>query len=87
MCNITSERIVLMSENKITNAKLILFGDRLACARKVANLTQVNLATLLGVSKGTIAMWETNKREPSFVNLKKISILLNCSIDWLLWDY
>lgn len=64
-----------------------MFGQRLKQARKNAGFTQVSLAEALGVSKGTVAMWEINKREASFTTLRRVSILLSCSIDWLLQDY
>ncbi|MBQ8835549.1 MAG: helix-turn-helix transcriptional regulator [Oscillospiraceae bacterium] len=64
-----------------------MFGKRLAQTRKNSGYTQVEIAEALGVSKGTVAMWETEKREPQFATLKRLSVLLNCSIDWLLQDY
>lgn len=64
-----------------------MFGKRLAQARKFSGFTQVELAKRLDVSKGTVAMWETDKREPSLLTIKKLSVLLNHSVDWLLQDY
>ena len=37
-----------------------MFPERLKQLRKEKGLTQVTLAETLGVSKGTVAMWETS---------------------------
>ena len=36
-----------------------MFDERLKSLRKKCGYTQVSLAETLGVSKGTVAMWET----------------------------
>mgnify|MGYP002508535158 CR=1 FL=1 len=43
-----------------------MFADRLKQLRREKGLTQIQLATELNVASGTIAMWETGKREPNF---------------------
>ena len=43
-----------------------MFDERLKSLRKKCGYTQVSLAETLGVSKGTVAMWETGKRTPDF---------------------
>lgn len=60
------------------------FGKKLSLLRKKHNLTQSNLAKKLGVSRGTIGMYEIDKRDPDTSTLKKISTLFNISIDYLL---
>ncbi|MCH4033771.1 MAG: helix-turn-helix domain-containing protein [Lachnospiraceae bacterium] len=40
-----------------------MIGERLKELRKKNGYTQVTLADNLGVSKGTVAMWETDKRK------------------------
>lgn len=60
------------------------FGKKLSLLRKEHNLTQSNLAKKLGVSRGTIGMYEIDKRDPDTSTLKKISTLFNVSIDYLL---
>ena len=42
------------------------FASRLKQLRKEKGYTQVTLATALGLSKGTVAMWETGKRTPDY---------------------
>ena len=47
-----------------------MFADRLKTLRAEKGITQVQLAEILGVTKGTVAMWETGKREPNFETLE-----------------
>lgn len=61
-----------------------MLSDRLKTLRKDKNLTQQKLAEKLGVSSGTIAMWETNKREPDFEMLNQIAYFFDVSTDYLL---
>lgn len=60
------------------------FGKRLKELRKKKRITQVELAEILNISKGTVAMWETGKRETSYSMLQRISKILDASIDYLL---
>lgn len=61
-----------------------MFADRLKELRKEKNITQVQLAEALGVSKGTVAMWETGKREPNFETLDRLSDIFDRRIDYIL---
>ena len=45
---------------------------------------QTMLANHLNVSKTTVTNWECDKYYPSIVQLKKMSTLFNCTIDYLL---
>ena len=61
-----------------------MFAERLKELRKEKNMTQVQLAEALGVSKGTIAMWEIGKREPNFETLDRLSDIFDKRIDYIL---
>lgn len=61
-----------------------MLSERLKTLRKEKKITQQKLANLLGVSSGTIAMWETNKREPDFETLNRIADYFGVSTDYLL---
>lgn len=61
-----------------------MFADRLKKVRAEKGMTQVQLAEALGVSKGTIAMWETGKREPNFETLNELSEIFDKRIDYIL---
>ena len=63
-----------------------MFSQRLKELRKEKNMTQTQLATLLGVSKGTVAMWEVGQREPKFEMLKVIASIFGKTTDYIL-DY
>ena len=52
--------------------------------RAKRNITQQELANALNVSKGAVAMWETEKRSPDNETLIKIATYFNVSIDYLL---
>ena len=61
-----------------------MFPERLKDLRKENGMTQIELATALGVSSGTVAMWETGKRKPSFEMLEKLTQVFDKRIDYIL---
>lgn len=61
-----------------------MFDERLKLLRKKYGYTQVSLAETLGVSKGTVAMWETGKRTPDFETLIRLSDLFDVRTDYIL---
>lgn len=69
---------------EINNKVKITLGEKLKSARKSAGLTQEQLAEKLLVSRQAITKWEADKGIPDIENLKKLSKLLNISIDYLL---
>lgn len=61
-----------------------MFANQLKAARRNCGHTQSSLSNALGVSKGTVAMWETGKRHPSLEKVGEISDLLGVSTDFLI---
>ncbi|QVL37002.1 helix-turn-helix transcriptional regulator [Aminirod propionatiphilus] len=61
-------------------------GTRLASARMSAGLSQAKLATLLGVTRGTITRWENGTRAPSDEDKHRLSRALNISIAYLMGE-
>lgn len=61
-----------------------MFSEQLRKLRRLNNLTQTELSKLLNVSNGTIAMWETDKRQPDIDTLKKLANFFNVTTDYLL---
>ena len=61
-----------------------MLAERLKQLRSEKGMTQVQLAQMLGVSKGTVAMWETSKRKPSFEILSKLSDIFDRRMDYIL---
>lgn len=61
-----------------------MFAQRIKELRKKNNMTQVQLAEKLGVSKGTVAMWETGKRRPSFEAINDLCEIFDRHMDYIL---
>lgn len=61
-------------------------GEKIKEARLKAGLTQEQLSAYLLVSRQAITKWESNKGMPDVENLKRLSKVLNISIDFLLDD-
>lgn len=55
-------------------------GQRIKAARKKENLTQSQLAELLGLSTITVRQYEADKREPRYQIIEKIANTLHCDI-------
>ena len=56
----------------------------LAYARRRAGLLQRQVAEVLGVSLGTVAMWDTGRNKPRADMLPKIAKLYGVTVDELL---
>lgn len=61
-----------------------MIGNKLKELRKKCGLTQKVFAELFGVSGGTVAMWETNRRQPDYDTLCKIADYFHVTTDYLL---
>lgn len=61
-----------------------MISIKLKVARKKCNLTQKDLATILGIPRTTYNGYELGTSEPDFKTLVCIADLLNVSIDYLL---
>jgi transcriptional regulator with XRE-family HTH domain len=59
------------------------FAARFAARRKEMGLTQANLADRTGLTVKTISYYETGKTLPDLALAVKLSVELDCSIDWL----
>ncbi|SCY77253.1 DNA-binding transcriptional regulator, XRE-family HTH domain [Lachnospiraceae bacterium XBB2008] len=62
-------------------AKKVSLGAFIAKRRKYKDMTQEELAKRVGVSKSAIAKWETDGGIPDRDNLKRLSEVLNVSVD------
>ena len=61
-----------------------MFGDKIKTLRLSYNLSQVQLADQLNVSKQTVSNWENNNILPSIEMLVNISSFFSVSTDYLL---
>ena len=61
-----------------------MFGLRLKSLRKNKNISQKELAKIVGVAESTIGMYERDVRKPDFELLKKFADFFDVSTDYLL---
>lgn len=61
-----------------------MLGKRLAQLRKEKHFTQRQLAKELGISNSSLALYETDKRQPDYEILTKIADYFDVSVDYLL---
>lgn len=59
-------------------------NTRIKKIRKQHGYTQTDLATKLGVSVSTVAMWETGKRQPQYKNVTAMSKLFEVDEEYIL---
>lgn len=62
------------------------FSDKVREAREMLGVTQQGLADMVGVSKRTIATYETEDVKPRNSTLKKLAAALQVSLDYLTKD-
>jgi transcriptional regulator with XRE-family HTH domain len=60
------------------------FGRNISNIRKSRNLTQEELAKALNISRASLGMYETDKRNPDPEMLKKFANYFDVTIDYLL---
>lgn len=60
------------------------FAERLKALRSEKNMTQTDLAKLLGLSTSAISMYERGVREPNFETLNSIAAFFNVDVEYLL---
>lgn len=61
-----------------------VFSTRLKKLRAEYSLTQDELAPKLGISRSTLGMYETGKREPDFETLETIADFFNVDMNYLI---
>jgi Predicted transcriptional regulators len=62
----------------------ITFGDRLRLRRAELNMSQSNVADIIGLGAAAISKYEKNAASPNVETLCKLCDLLMVSADWLL---
>lgn len=66
---------------------MILFSERLKYLRKKNNMTQQQLANLLGVSKSTISGYETGSCKPTIERLIRLADIFNVTLDFFYLNF
>lgn len=59
-------------------------GEKIAMLRRRKNITQEQLAEILGVSRQSVSRWEMDQAFPETEKLIRLAGLFSCSIDFLL---
>lgn len=67
----------------IMKGELMKFRDNLLHLRQQRNMTQEQLAMLLGVSRQSVAKWEAGQSTPEVDKLMRMADLFECSLDEL----
>ena len=63
---------------------MVEFGEKLRQLRKEKNLTQKQLADLVGLKNSVVSFYEVGERVPSPEIIKKLAAVLHVSADYLL---
>jgi transcriptional regulator with XRE-family HTH domain len=69
---------------KIVGGVNMKFGETLKNLREIKGITQKDLGKILGVSRATIAGYETKNHQPDYEKLETLSHFFDVSIDYLL---
>ena len=62
-------------------------GQRLAQARKLAALSQKDVAKQFGISSQAISQWESGRTRPDSLKLTKLARLFHVRVQWLLDEF
>ena len=58
-------------------------GERISQLRQENNLSQLQLAETLGISRQAISKWENDQTAPDTINLIRLSDVLNTEVEYL----
>lgn len=61
-------------------------GARIIEARKAKDMTQLDLATKLGISRAAVGQWEIDATSPSIAKLEEVALILGCEPQWLAYN-
>lgn len=63
---------------------MVTIGERIKYLREKEQLTQDELSKALGISRSTIASWESERRVPELGTAELLADFFNVSVDYLL---
>ena len=64
----------------------ISIGNKIKELRNKNQLTQTQLALLVGVSNKAVSKWENDEGVPDIQNLKRLAEVFNTTVDYLISD-
>ena len=67
----------------IQEVPLVSVGDRIVDARKKKDMTQLDLAKRVGVSRAAVGQGEINSTSPSIVKVEEVAMVLDVEPQWL----
>lgn len=59
-------------------------GDRIKVGRMSRNMTQADLAVLVGVAASTVGMWEQGRREPDLDTIEALADIYNVPVSYFI---
>ena len=73
-------------EIDVADGKGFSVGSRIVIARGEANMTQLDLAKKVGVSRAAVGQWEINATSPSIAKLEEVAMVLKVAPQWLAYN-
>ena len=67
----------------ICSTMTVTVGKRIKLRREAVGLTQVSLASVVGVAPMTVSKWERGVHGLSLESLAPLAVALKCSVGWL----
>ena len=64
-----------------------IIAERIKSKREQKNMTQDEVAKIMGISRVSYTLYETGKNKPSLKNLIKLADIFETSIDYLVGRY
>jgi transcriptional regulator with XRE-family HTH domain len=61
-------------------------GERIVEARKAKDMTQLDLAKRLGISRAAVGQWEIDATSPSIAKLEEVAMVLGVEPEWLAYN-
>jgi len=61
-------------------------GSRIIEARKAKDMTQLDLAKRLGISRAAVEQWEIDSTSPSIAKLEEVAMILGVEPQWLAYN-
>lgn len=75
-----------MGMHALANHQLVTVGSRIVEARKAKDMTQLDLAKRLGISRAAVGQWEIDATSPSIAKLEEVAMILNVEPQWLAYN-